>query len=71
MRLSDGTDREFTPEEAEMNLAIANAVGIERGNLKMQNEWLREQLLRPWRIENYRGHAKAEPGTRRAIGAAA
>lgn len=69
--MSDGTDRDFTPAEAERTLAFANAVGIARGDLQMQNDWLRAQLEKPWRIENYREACKTQPGTRRAVGAAA
>lgn len=71
MRLSDGTNREFTPAEAERASAFANVVGIARRDLEMQNDWLRQQLIHPWRIENYREGCKTQPGTRRAVGAAA
>lgn len=71
MKLSDGTNREFTPNEAALASSCANVVGIARGDLRMQNDWLREQLRCPWRIENYREACKTPSGTRRAIGATA
>jgi hypothetical protein len=51
---SDGTHDDFTRAVSlALETAQAATLGARIADLRLQNEWLRLQILCPWRVENY------------------